>query len=442
MKIVRYILLSALCMSLSAHCFAQDNERLSERQVMGTARYVGMSGAMTAIGGDPSAVYDNPAGLGVYRRSEVLLSVDYQRDRTMQQNSDSLPGKSDLFMVPQVSLVIAIGNQDKQSGIISNNLMLSYHRLRTFNRYYKVFAPSDRSLGNLLSSANIDLMIPYPDDVYNTSSVMSLRESGYVNQYAFDWAMNISHRWYVGAGLRMYSYRMAADVDYYELFPIINQSGEWCDLENQNTFVLNGFGVGGSFGVIYRPCGWVRLGFALHTPTLGTVNCNASGTMSALTDSLRYSDAYMSDKWDYSAPLRTSLGVALQVGDYGALSLQYDYQHAKYCNDLHTLRAGLEIVPVPGLYLNAGYGYESTFKRSYDLARMDPKFERQDTHSIHPESTWYASGGIGYRGRMFMAQLAYQYRRQMLQLHAHEKAQPIDINADTHRIVLTLGWHN
>ena len=47
---------------------AQDFSRMSERSIMGTARYVGMSGAMTAIGGDPSACLDNPAGLGLYRR--------------------------------------------------------------------------------------------------------------------------------------------------------------------------------------------------------------------------------------------------------------------------------------------------------------------------------------------------------------------------------------
>ena len=34
---------------------AQEQARLSERELSGTARYVGMGGAMTAVGGDPSA---------------------------------------------------------------------------------------------------------------------------------------------------------------------------------------------------------------------------------------------------------------------------------------------------------------------------------------------------------------------------------------------------
>ena len=63
---------------------AQWQARLSEREVSGTARYVGMGGAMTAVGGDPSAVKDNPAGLGVYRRMEVAVSLGGKWDQTMQ----------------------------------------------------------------------------------------------------------------------------------------------------------------------------------------------------------------------------------------------------------------------------------------------------------------------------------------------------------------------
>ena len=64
---------------------AQDYERLNERSPMGTARYVGMAGAMTAVGADPSAAADNPAGLGFYRHSELLFSIGGAFDRTCQE---------------------------------------------------------------------------------------------------------------------------------------------------------------------------------------------------------------------------------------------------------------------------------------------------------------------------------------------------------------------
>ena len=64
--IKRIFILAGLVLLLGSVSIAQDLECFSERDIMGTARYVGMAGAMNAVGGDPSAVLDNPAGLGLY----------------------------------------------------------------------------------------------------------------------------------------------------------------------------------------------------------------------------------------------------------------------------------------------------------------------------------------------------------------------------------------
>ena len=80
---------------------------MGERSIMGTARYVGMSGAMSAIGADPSATLDNVAGLGLYRHSEVLVSFDFMSDRAWQVRPGSAAGRARLFMAPQASLVLS-----------------------------------------------------------------------------------------------------------------------------------------------------------------------------------------------------------------------------------------------------------------------------------------------------------------------------------------------
>ena len=56
--------------------FAQDDDALTfagralkmslDEPVLGTARYSGMAGAMGALGGDGSAIKDNPAALGIF----------------------------------------------------------------------------------------------------------------------------------------------------------------------------------------------------------------------------------------------------------------------------------------------------------------------------------------------------------------------------------------
>ena len=73
----RLLSISVLCCSLSA--FAQDtymNEQMvnSSDDVIGTARFVGMGGAMGALGADMSVIGWNPAGIGLFRKSDVALT--------------------------------------------------------------------------------------------------------------------------------------------------------------------------------------------------------------------------------------------------------------------------------------------------------------------------------------------------------------------------------
>lgn len=55
---------------------ATDVARLSEQEMRGTARFMSMGGAFTALGGDLSTLGQNPAGIGIYRSSEVGITFD------------------------------------------------------------------------------------------------------------------------------------------------------------------------------------------------------------------------------------------------------------------------------------------------------------------------------------------------------------------------------
>ena len=52
---------------------SQDIQRFSERQIIGTARYVGMGGSMSALGADMSTMGTNPAGMAVSRMILLFL---------------------------------------------------------------------------------------------------------------------------------------------------------------------------------------------------------------------------------------------------------------------------------------------------------------------------------------------------------------------------------
>ena len=231
MKRYLYILLSMFICQLSA---AQDAQRFFERSIMGTARYVGMGGAMTAIGGDPTAVMDNPAGLGLYRRNEIAMTIDETIDRTQQLDSrDSY--QRERFMVPNVAGIMAWGSPNKQRGMIFNNFMFSYNRLASFNRD---IVTQGTQLGMVQTICNITnglpessfdqdkvwedtkiawlsilgydtyLINPTTNDQWTpvdnfTNGSLSISESGNYDQYTFSWASNINNQWYVGLSLNV-----------------------------------------------------------------------------------------------------------------------------------------------------------------------------------------------------------------------------------------------
>ena len=426
---------------------AQDVVRLGERDLVGTARYVGMSGAMTAIGGDPSAVRDNPAGLGLYLRNEVTFTADYSYDRTVQANSTLEPRRTHRGTLSQAALVLNFGDPYREEGLVANNVMLSYHRMRTYSRSFFASGTDGYSLTPLLSATGVDLGIDYPLDYTNAFHRFQLAETGVVNEYSLDWSMNISHQWYLGTGIHIQNYTMSGDAVYEEIFNYYSPDGVLYSLRNKTSLLFSGVGFTFSFGMIYRPCRWCRLGFSLETPSVGALNTYTSGILYAQTDTAGISEAPNLANYDrkYHSPLRLSTSLAAQLGNLGLISFQYDFaRNASYTN-VHSLRGGLEIVPLRGMYINAGYTYEwnqnRTGSSSADyVVPIDPTLDRQDTYFQNLHTSQYASVGIGYRGQHVLVQAAYQYRWQRLNLYAHEN-QLYPMNTDTHRVVLTFGWH-
>ena len=456
---------------------AQWQARLSEREVSGTARYVGMGGAMTAGGGDPSAVRDNPAGLGVYRRMEVAISLGGKWDQTMQVGNEwNTPYAK--FEMPQASWGFYYGNPYRTSGVIANNFMISYNRLRQYQREYSATINNcDNSLADVIAlktnglaeqylqpegrwnDANVGWLSILGYDTYminplaneqwganlqqgeKVNSAIYVRENGYMDEYALDWGMNISNRWYVGAGIRMTSFYLS-QTEYYDE----KAQASGVTLSAYNTLLMSGLGVNGAIGMIGHPVEWLRFGVSFITPTASTLSITNYGEMqsSIINDSVRATPVNTASYSDFSLPLRLSTSVAFQWKHYGLLSLQYDYSHHRYLDDVHTLKVGLEVVPISRLFINAGYVYESTFRNADNLLPYELNYNavETNTHALYTRNTQYISCGVGYRGKNLIVQAAYQYRMQDLDFQLHELCLTDGMQGRTHRFVVTLGWHN
>src|SRR4051794_32794907 len=71
------LLIAMLLSTAAIASFAQMPEdvlRYSYFQQQGSARSIAIGGAMGSLGGDISALYVNPAGMGMYKTKEIVLT--------------------------------------------------------------------------------------------------------------------------------------------------------------------------------------------------------------------------------------------------------------------------------------------------------------------------------------------------------------------------------
>ena len=468
----KILLILLLAYSLSPIAYSQDVQRFAERSTIGSARYVGMGGAMTAIGGDPSAAMVNPAGLGLYRRSEISVSIDETIDNTQQVGSNNTYQRT-RFAAPQISAIWAWGNSQKQRGLVYNNFMFSHNRLATFNRDIVVkgagmgMVPTICNITNDEGGVSEEFLVNKPwddveigwlsilgyeayliDPIENnkwkpavdfTDGSLSISETGTSDQYTLSWAGNISNQWYIGIGLNIPTINYTKHTSLREENKQNSSSAEL-----KSMFHVSGVGVSGSFGLIYRPIQVLRIGASLQTPTILSLSRQSTGDMYSTIAGQKYEvltpESGVMDI-DIASPLRTSVSVAGQLGKIGLIAVQYDYAHSNEMEDIHTLRMGAEAQVTRGLFLNAGYVYESSFMKEDPKWLLGYNEIRTDMDYRYTAATQYASAGIGYRSDVVVAQLAYQYGWQTIHQYAsEEQALPFYVDTHTHRIVATLAW--
>ena len=464
-----------ICIALTAQITSYDRLTFAGQDLIGTSRYVGMGGAMAAVGGDASAASDNPAGLGLYRRSELMLTLDLQMDYP----SSGL--HTNKFSCGQASWNFCFLN-DRMKGVVSNNVMLHYRRLKNFYRDYNLSATNtDFSQTDIMADKTNGLKETYlqgedawndteigwlskigyegylidPDSVnpemWNPSNLSSVngklhvQESGSMDEFAIGWGMNISNQWYVGAemGIRSLSYSKSS---YYN--EVFGDGGRY-HLDSY----LNASGVGfvSKIGLLYRPTSFLRLGAAFHAPVPMAVTLRNYGDLQAkngMAVSVQSPD-YTESPRDFAQPMRVVTGLAFQISTKGLLSLEYDYQHdpAKGVLDTHWTKVGLEAVIANNWFFNIGYAMR--FRSFQNGQWADPITEinynsaRTDTEFANLKNAHFLSGGVSFRHKYVIIGAAYQCRLMTENVHFHElHYSPVELATTSHKIVFTLSWRN
>jgi len=351
--------------------------KFSNTDITGTARYMGVAGAFGALGGDVSAIKDNPAGLGVFRKSEISFTMNgqLQDSKSLWSNyktSDSNYGAS----VDNVSLVFANKTwraDNGFSGLLSSNFSFGYNKLMNFNRTNIIDGNSmQASITDFMasftgtSSVNDLEWDNYPQNGYSNPyqnpnlswlSVMAdygrlmnpvydannqftnwaslldanetvlpsyyLKESGAVNEFSFGWSGNFNHKLFIGATLNLQTL-------YHDMVSVYSeQFSGGGDMKLINTLSTSGNGFNVNFGLIAVPVEYLRLGFSVHTPMFyrleqvnyATMDFNTTVKGSTNTPA----DNYV--QYRYQTPFQFNASAAFMAGDKGFVSAEYVYRN-------------------------------------------------------------------------------------------------------------------
>ena len=289
----------------------------------------------------------------------------------------------------------------------------------------------------------------------------SLRQSNYVktsggiDELAFSFGGNYDDKLFLGltVGVPVLDYTNEAEYVEEDENDAVKSFDKLNMYDKMHT---SGVGVNAKIGVIYQPVSFLRIGAAFHTPTYyGSMKENferevaTSYSFENQTEKYEYSYDNIS-KYKLGTPLRAigSIGFLIakrafisaeyEFTDYGMATLyssdnlRYRYNFteenleiSKKYRSCHSIRVGGEFTVTNFFLVRLGYGYSTS-----------PFKEGANDGSAHT-----ASGGIGFRGKIFFCDFAYQFRHynQNYWFYPSETLDPVTTTNNSHRFVATLG---
>ncbi len=289
-------------------------------ELNGTARFVGMGGAMGALGGDITTIGTNPAGIGIYRSNDVAVSLSYNDVQSKGTfNGTTTKDSRSRVAFDQIGFVISnkIGNNTALRFV---NFGFNYRKMNNFNKRLAVqgnlegasqtgymayqAAQSGSSYDDFANMLNQSDYQAYGDVNVGWLTVMGGRAGlvdaaettgsngstedwfygwdgdyasyrsitkGGVDVYDFNISFNVEDRFYFGITIGAY------DVDYsrYSVYgEDVVRTGSSVDnlygsYSLEHWYKTEGSGIDMKLGFIVRPFESLplRLGFAVHTPT-------------------------------------------------------------------------------------------------------------------------------------------------------------------------------
>ena len=528
----KIVLIVSLCIgALTIHAQSiYDAAKIIDKDFSGSARFVGMGGAMGALGGDLSTMRTNPAGIGIYRSNDAAATIGFtsmELDANYIGNKDN--HEKNRFSFDNIGFVFSTKMGD-YTALRYLNFGFNYQRGKSFYKNMSMGGllnrgPNDEFISQTfmmaqqaeeMGVAGINTDTPFEDDRlgwlgalgyygglvhdfgedgygvgnFDTpNSEFYSKESGGIDQYDFNVALNLNDRFYLGLTIGAYDVNYKKYSIYDEDLGGANEDGtnsQYSQLQSFNR--ISGSGFDFKLGAIVRPFEYspLRIGMAIHSPTFYKLTLETRSILRAgvwqqvgvegeeITEEFKeyHIDTFneetswggnmgnMLRDYDFRTPWVYNLSLGYTVGSQLALGAEYEYKdysslrfthpdggrlaetaQREQLKGVNAIRLGAEFRPISEFAFRIGYNFNSAIFKENAAKVLPVNSISTDTDFSNSKSSNIYTIGMGYSGKRIYADLAYMYRT------AKESFKPFndsdlsytDVKDNRSKVFLTMG---
>ena len=446
------------------YSLAEQAITFSRIQPGGDARIRAMGGAQTALGGDISSVYYNPAGLGMYNRSDFSLTPGYTIANTSSsylgnQTSESKTGLN----IPNIGIAFH-ANKDGSKGMRGGTFAINFNRVNDFNNTtsysgtnkdnsiidYFINSAKGRDSTQFQSATNnrpeginyntttglafnnyligpaSDFNLSFPKDQYFSyvppQDIVQrevIKTTGAQNQWSFSYGANFNDKIFIGGGIGLASFNFKTSTTYSETY----SKDPLKTMQVNETLEQSGAGINATIGMIARPVDKIQVAFSVATPTAYEINETYNASMNSswnhfqyfagqFLDNLSEKTDVLKSTYSFSTPWRLSGGMTFFIQKHGFITADAEwlnYSKANYSSSTDQDFSGTNKT-IKNLYksvinLRVGGEYrldKYRFRAGYSLMPDPYQSEQNGVNNTLSSFTT----GAGYRTDKFYVDLA------------------------------------
>lgn len=473
MKKIKGLLLAAIIMlsagGLKAQTYSEAAAMFSRTRTAGTARILGMGGAQVSLGGDMSSSWSNPAGLGMFNRSEFSFTPQYYSFQNnngtyysgstplSEGNKDSRTG----INIPALGIVFS--TPKREEGFLQGTFAITMTKVNDFNRNlsYSSGVPNPNTslidyfldnangynpseFGSNGALANTVTQLAYDNYLIGESTIAggtdptqyftdvsgtpyqneNVQTKGAQNQWNLSYGANFNDKFFLGGSLGIVGLNYQSKKVYWETF---NDDGPLNDFTLSEDLQIRGTGINLTVGGIVRPVGGLQLGAAITTPTRYNITDTYSASMQSSWKNFDYyndgskflnNESSQTDvatsTYNLNTPWKFAFGASYIFGKVGLISLDVErlnYGAARY----HSQTAGVSN-DYDNQEISKNYTARTNVRLGGEVRVKDFRFRTgfgvmpdiSSSKYNNVSNTWStASLGVGYRKSNFYIDLAY-----------------------------------